>query len=27
MPDNIGDAEKVIIKIKKVHFIDETSCV
>jgi hypothetical protein len=26
MPDDIGDAAKVIIKIKKVHFIDETSC-
>jgi hypothetical protein len=26
MPDEIGDAEKVIIKIKKVHFINETSC-
>ena len=26
MPDDIGDAEKVIIKIKKVHFIDDSSC-
>jgi hypothetical protein len=26
MPDDIGDAEKVIIQIKKVHFIDGSSC-